>query len=283
MKRTHVRPLARGPHILTRDYQEASVPILGEVLCAVELALLHASPVYYGLGTAHGDGSGVVLVPGFLFPDHQLFFLHRWLRRIGYQPFFSGIRLNAECPNLLIQRRLNQTIERALTKTRRRIHLIGHSLGGIIARSIAAQRPRDIASVITLGAPFRGTVAHSAILLAAEAVRLRILKKHGPAVLPDCYTGHCTCDFVDSLQCSMPPSVVETAVYTPDDGVVDWRYCRTGNSGTDFRVSGTHMGLAFNPSVYTIVADRLAQTHCAQSKLRPRRARVASRVKCATT
>jgi hypothetical protein len=138
-------------------------------------------------------------------------------------------------------------------------------------------------STLILGSPFRGTVAHSAVLFAAEAVRLRILKKHGSAVLPDCYTGHCTCDFVDYLQRDMPPSVQETAVYTTDDGVVDWRYCRTENAESDFPVSGTHIGLAFNPSVYTIIADRLAQTHCAPNKVKPRRARVASRVKCATT
>jgi len=283
MGRTHVRSAARGPNLLTRDYREATVPIFSEVLCAVELGLLHASPVYYGLGAARGDGSAVVLIPGFLCPDHYLYFLHKWLGRIGYQPIFSGIRLNTECPNLLIQRRLNQTIEKALAKTGRRIHLIGHSLGGIIARSITAQRPRDIASVTTLGSPFRGTVAHSAVLFAAEAVRYRILKKHGPAVLPDCYTGRCTCDFVDYLERNMPPSVHETAVYTTDDGVVDWRYCRTENAETDFPVSGTHIGLAFNASVYSIIANRLAQTHCAQNKLGPRRARVASRVKCATT
>ncbi len=32
----------------------------------------------------------------------------------------------------------------------------------------------------------------------------------------------------------------------------------TRNPGVDFEVPGTHIGLAFNPSVYTIVADRLA-------------------------
>jgi pimeloyl-ACP methyl ester carboxylesterase len=256
---------------------------LSEVLCAAELLLLHAAPVYYGLGAARGDGSAVVLIPGFLCPDHYLFFLHKWLGRIGYRPFFSGIRLNTECPNLLIEGRLNQTIEKALAKTGRRVHLIGHSLGGIIARSIAAQRPQDIASVTTLGSPFRGTVAHSAVLFAAEAVRYRILKKHGPAVLPDCYTGRCTCDFVDYLQRDMPPSVHETAVYTTDDGVVDWRYCRTESAGNDFPVSGTHIGLAFNPKVYSIIANRLAQTHCAPNKMKTRRARAASRVKCATT
>jgi len=283
MRKTHGRLEDRGPHILTRDYQEANVPIWSEGLFAVEFVLLHAAPIYYGLGTPHGDGSGVVLIPAFLCPDHYLFPLHRWLGRIGYQAFFSGMSFNAECPNLLIKRCLNETVEKALAKTGRRIHLIGHSLGGIIARSIAGQRPRDIASVITLGAPFRGTAAHSSILRAAGIVRRRILKKHGGAVLPDCYTGHCTCDFVDSLQRSLPPSVVETAVYTRDDGVVDWQYCKTDNPEADFSVSGTHVGLAFNPSVYTIIANRLAQTNCAQRKRRPRGVRVRSGGKCATT
>ena len=270
MRKTKVRSEDRGPTVLTREYEAANLPILSEVLFAAELILLHAAPIYYGLGTPHGDGSGVVLIPGFLCPDHYLFPLRKWLGRIGYEAFFSGIRMNAECPNLLIQRCLNDTIEKALAKTGRKIHLIGHSLGGVIARSIAGQRPRDIASVITLGAPFRGTVAHSSILRAAETVRRRILKEHGTGVLPTCYTGHCTCDFVDSLQRSVPPSVVETAIYTCDDGVVDWRYCKTDNAETDFAVSGTHVGLAFNPSAYTIIANRLAQTHCAQKKRKPR-------------
>ena len=279
MRRTNGRSEDRGPTVLTREYQEANLPILSEVLFAAELVLLHAAPVYYGLGTPHGDGSGAVLIPGFLCPDHYLFPMRKWLGRIGYEAFFSGINFNAECPNLLIKRRLNETIEKALAKTGRRIHLIGHSLGGVIARSIAGQRPQDIASVITLGAPFRGTVAHSSIVRAAETVRRRILKEHGTGVLPGCYTGHCTCDFLDSLQRSVPPSVLETAVYTPDDGVVDWRYCRTDNLGADFQVSGTHIGLVFNSSVYTIIANRLAQTHCAQNaqnKGRPRGGRVQS-------
>ncbi len=260
----------QGPQILTRDYQEANVSIWSEVLFAVELVLLHTSPVYYGFGIPRGDGSAAVLVPGFLCPDHYLSPLHTWLKRIGYEPFFSGMTINAECPNLLIERCLNDTIDQAIEKTGRRVHLIGHSLGGVIARSIAGQRPQDIASVITLGAPFRGTVAHPSILHAAETVRASILKNHGEEVLPACYTGYCTCNFVDSLQRCVPPSIVETAIYTCDDGVVDWQHCKTGNVETDFEVSGTHVGLAFNPAVYTIIATRMAQAHCATRQRKPR-------------
>jgi hypothetical protein len=51
---------------------------------------------------------------------------------------------------------------------------------------------------------------------------------------------------------------LETAIYTLDDGVVDSRYCRTGNPEKDFEVPGTHVGLAFNASVYKIIAERLS-------------------------
>ena len=127
--------------IRTQEYKEADLPILGEVLFAAELVLLHAAPLYYGLGIPHGDKSAVVLIPAFLCPDAYLAPLHQWLARIGYEPFFSRIGFNTECPNLLIRGQLNETIEKALAKSGRRVHLIGHSLGGMIARAIAAQRP----------------------------------------------------------------------------------------------------------------------------------------------
>ena len=246
------------------DEAEANIPIWKEALFGAELLLLHASPVYYGLGVPHGDGSGVIVIPGFLGTDQYLAQLHSWLGRIGYRSYLSGIGINAECPNLLIQYRLRDTIEKALAETGRRIHLIGHSLGGMLARSVAGQHPDDIASVITLASPFRGTVAHHSVLRAAATVRRQILHEHGKRVLPGCYTARCTCDFVDSLRRSVPRAVIETAIFTRDDGIVDWRYCRTGHRGCDFEVPGTHIGLAFNPSVYRIIAQRLAETHAPQ-------------------
>lgn len=244
---------------LQEVHAEADVPLWSEALFAAELLLLHATPVYYGFGVPRGDGSGVVVIPGFLGTDLYLMELHAWLGRIGYRPYFSGIGINAECPNLLIQRRLNETIATAVAETGRKVHLIGHSLGGVLARSVAGQRPRDVASVITLASPIRGTVMHRSVLGAAEAVRLRILQEHGRGVLPDCYTGRCTCAFVDSLRRSVPEPILETAIYTRQDGIVDWRCCITKNPELDFEVSGTHIGLAFNPSAYAIVAERLAR------------------------
>ena len=242
---------------------EVDVPIWREALFGAELLLLHASPVYYGLGVPHGDGSAVVVIPGFLGSDLYMTQLSSWLTRMGYRPYLSGIGLNAECPDLLIRYRLTETVDKARRQTRGKVHLVGHSLGGMMARSVAAQRPDDIASVITLGAPFRGKVLHRSVMRAAAAVRECIIDEHGEDVLPECYTAKCTCAFVTSLQRRVAAPVRQTAIYTRDDGVVDWRYCLTGDSENDFEVAGTHIGLVFNPSVYTILATRLAEAQAA--------------------
>jgi len=242
-----------------RPEREADIPVWKEALFGAELILLHAAPVYYGLGVPRGDGSAVVVIPGFLGSDLYMAHLSSWLSRVGYRPYLSGIHLNAECPNLLIKYRLAEIMEKALRETGRKIHLIGHSLGGIMARSIAVQQAGDVASVISLAAPFRGKVLHRSLMEATAAVREQIINEHGKDVLPECYTARCTCEFVNSLVCKMAGPVVETAIYTRDDGFVDWRYCRTGDPESDFEVTGTHIGLVFNPSVYTIVANRLAE------------------------
>jgi len=59
----------------------------------------------------------------------------------------------------------------------------------------------------------------------------------------------------------VPRSMLQTAIYTRHDGIVDWRYCMTRDPKVDFEVPGTHIGMAFNPSAYTIVAERLAMRH----------------------
>jgi len=149
---------------------EAPLTKWHESLVGVDLLLLFASPVYYSVGVPRGDGSAVIMIPGFMHGDVYLMILYAWLSRVGYRPYYSGIDLNAECPDLLIKSQLNQLIDEAKEATGSRVHLIGHSLGGIIARSLAIQRPRSVASVITLGSPLRGAPLHPSILRETEVV-----------------------------------------------------------------------------------------------------------------
>lgn len=260
---------ARTPDF-RKPYEAVSLPIWLELFAGVEMLYLRVSPIYWGFGVPKGDGSAVVVVPGFLLSDLYLTEFRAWLRRIGYQAYSSGIGVNAECPNLLIKQHLIDTVEKAYRETGKKVHIVGHSLGGILARAMASQMPDHVASVITLGAPFRGVSVHPMILSAVEMVRNQIHTRNGESVLPSCYTGACSCRFLESLVLKLPRSVARTAVYTKNDGIVDWRVCTTGNHHNDFEISGTHIGMVFNPLVYDIVATRLAR---ASERNRPARKR----------
>ena len=241
--------------------QPASVPLWREVLVGVDWLALRLSPVYYGIGIPRGDGAPVVVIPGFLGSDNYLIEMYYWLRRIGYKPYYSRIGRNAECPDVL-RDRLFKTMDEAQQETGRKLHLIGHSLGGLLARSAAAERPEQVKQVICLAAPFRDIRVHPMVLAAAGFVRQRIREQPDPASRRkpkrDCYTGSCTCNFASSLRIEMPEGVERSAVYTKTDGVVDWRSCIEEEDKFNTRVDGTHAGLAFNPQVYRVVANLLS-------------------------
>jgi pimeloyl-ACP methyl ester carboxylesterase len=239
-----------------KDQRPASRPIWRESFFGLEWLSLRASPVFYGFGVPRGDRSAVISVPGFMGTDLYLQELHWWLRRIGYRSYLSEIGRNADCLDLLVDR-LVGTIGKASAETGGMVHLIGHSLGGVLALSAAALRPDVVASVITLGSPFRGIRSHPMVLQMAKIVRERI-KSAKTDTRPACFTGYCDCEAVNALQSPCPHPIPHTAVYTKTDGIVDWRVCINEDPATNYEVNGTHVGLVFNPSVYELIAARLA-------------------------
>ncbi|GIU82189.1 MAG: hypothetical protein D6687_08575 [Acidobacteria bacterium] len=240
-----------------REIRASSLPIYFESLVGLDWFLLHLSPVYYGLGIPHGNGAGVVLVPGFLGSDVYLYELYLWLSRIGYKPYFSGIGWNADCLDILVKKLL-KTVEKAYSETGRKIHLIGHSLGGILSRSVATQKPNLIESVVTLASPFRGVRSHPKVIRLAEKVRRKIFATSDKSQHPECYTGYCNCKAVSSLSAFPSDKVKRIAIYTKTDGIVDWRACLSRDPKQNFEVTGTHIGLVCNFQVYKLIALHLA-------------------------
>jgi pimeloyl-ACP methyl ester carboxylesterase len=213
-------------------------PLWRESLAGIDWLALRLSPVYYGVGVPQGDGSPVVVIPGCFATDASLHEIHSWLSRLGYRPYFSGIGINARCPSLSVEM-LVETVDRVCTETGRRVTLIGHSRGGLLARGAAMQRPEKVGRVITLGSPVNGLRAHPVVLGFAEL-----------------FHGSCDGDWLTALQEALPPSIEEVNVYTRDDGVVDWLTCFREDAET-IEVRGTHVGLVFNPEVYQAVAELL--------------------------
>jgi pimeloyl-ACP methyl ester carboxylesterase len=253
---------------LEEEFQaSSSLPLWREALLGMDWLSLRMSGVYRGVGIPKGDGSAVVVVPGFMGSDQYLGDMNAWLRRIGYTPYTSGIGRNAECPDILTVK-LQETLIRAQGETGKKVHLIGHSLGGVLSRSAAARWPKLVASVTTMGSPFRGVRVHPFVLQTAYLVRGRIMTRNNGRTTPHCYSGFCTCEFLTSLRDDFPASIPQQAIYTKTDGVVDWRCCINDDPATNVEVPGTHVGLAFNPRVYKQIA-----TFLAGSEIKPKKKR----------
>jgi hypothetical protein len=234
-----------------------------EALWGLDWLSLRLSPVYMGLGVPRGDGSAVVLVPGFLTTDAYLVEMYFWLQRIGYRPYLSGIGVNANCIQTLTQR-LETTVETASHDSGGPVRLVGHSLGGYLARRVALGRPDVVSQLISLGAPIRALQAHPAIMAAARFVGERVEHpwpseanaRRGPGI---CLSDRCEClADRDEVRCP-PPSVHHAALYSRSDGIMDWRNCLEPEPSLNHEVGGTHIGLVFNPRAYRIVAELLAE------------------------
>ncbi len=106
----------------------------------------------------------VVLIHGWHGPpsddvaDSQLKFMARWLRADGYAVFYAE-GVTADQTLAENSRALRRTIAQARQETgAERVHLIGHSMGGLVARAYVESGgyANDVASVIMLGTPNGG-------------------------------------------------------------------------------------------------------------------------------
>lgn len=207
----------------------------------LDWAALRESGVYQGDGVPRGDGSAVVVVPGILASDGDLAELQAWLARMNYRPYASGLASDACCPEELTAR-LSATVRAAAADSGHRVRVIGHGLGGLLARGAAIRTAGRVSQVITLGSPVDGVRSHPALLAALEVAR-------------GCCDGAC----LRPLQQEMPWFVAEANVYSRDDNVVDWHTCARHEGTQCVEVRGTHPELVCNPDVYAAIGRLLAE------------------------
>lgn len=255
--------ISRGTVANIEEPRGVGIAFWRELTTPAEYVHLKVSPVFYGWNVPRGNGEPVILVPGFLGCDLYLADLYFWLRRIGYRAYMSHIGHNAECPDLLIHR-LMSTVNRVYARTGEPIHLIGHSLGGVLARGIAARRPDRVASITMLGSPFRGVQVNPLVHRTIEYVRKRIHGRRSRG--KQCFTTSCACGFSCTMRYDFPADIPQTAIYTKGDGVVHWPVCINDDPKTDVEVKGTHIGLVWNAEVYRVVAKRLSENTALQRK-----------------
>jgi len=222
-----------------------SRPLLLEGRAGVERLALIGDPLFRGQGVPRGKGAPVLLIPGLMAGDWSLTMLSGWLRRIGYAPFESGLRVNgheSEATVGMLGRKLHQ----AFAETSQPVTLVGHSRGGMLAAVLAQRQPEIVRQVITLGSPLNDPFAVSPLTRMA----IRSLWLRGGVTGP--LTEHPR--FQRDL--AARPRVPTTSMYSRSDAIVDWRACMRDDVRC-IEVRGSHIGLAANREVYREIAGLL--------------------------
>jgi hypothetical protein len=217
--------------------------LLREALWPLELPRLAlAAPDLARL--PRGSGEPVMVLPGFATGDASTFALQAYLRLLGYRVRGWGLGVNLGDVPALVPR-VMERVERLAAEAAAPVRLVGWSLGGVLARETARERPDLVRRVVTLGSPVVGGPKYTAVgsVYRARNVDLDLLEAEIEA------------------RNAVPIRVPVTAIYSRSDGVVAWQACLDRHSPDveHVEVDSTHIGLGFAADVYRIVADRLAR------------------------
>lgn len=198
----------------------------------------------------------VVLVPGFLAGDGTLELLGRTLRAAGFRTYRSQIGVNVGCTlaaTVALERRLEEVVQRRGHPA----YVVGHSLGGMLARGLAVRRPDLVAGIVTLGSPMLAPGAHHVSLSASIDLLVRLSRAGLRGVMAeDCVAGSCAEESFETSRRPLPGDIGFTAIYSRRDGVVDWRAC-IDPQATPVEVTASHVGMAVDPRVHDEVLAAL--------------------------
>jgi pimeloyl-ACP methyl ester carboxylesterase len=180
----------------------------------------------------------VLLIPGFGATDSSLLPLSRFLRLVGHRTFAS--RLGRVTDDVEAQYQL--VIERAeAIADGQPISLVGWSIGGVLSREAARDRPDLFDRVITLASPVVGGPSYTAMARTYQEPTLRAIRQR-----------------IDERN-TIPIEVPITAIWSKHDGVVSHHAC-IDNFSPNVRhveVTTTHLGMGIDPDVWHAVVDSL--------------------------
>ena len=201
-------------------------------------AFLHALPLLHL--TPKGDGHPVLVIPGLMAGDDSTLPLRKFLGGRGYAVKGWGLGLNRGLREG-VQDRMLDCVRELSHQHKRKISIVGWSLGGIYARELAKIAPDQVRSVISLGSPFGGSPKSTNAWKVYELA-----------------SGQSVDDVHDVADA---PTVPTTAIYSRTDGICAWQSCveKASVQSESIEVEGSHCGLAVNPAAVYAIADRLSQ------------------------
>jgi len=197
-----------------------------------------------------GDGHPVLLIPGFGAGESSLEPLRLFLKSRGYHVETWGFGRNRGF-NRRLAHAIEQKVRHLHHRHRRRVSIVGWSLGGVFAFYAAHVAPECVRTVISLGSPLRldpdrnpppGIVAMYRVLAHPMGPMVHQARAR-------------------SRRMRAPPPVPSTCIYSKHDGVVPPDQATLEGDPTDHenvRVPGSYMGFGVNSLAMWVIADRLA-------------------------
>jgi pimeloyl-ACP methyl ester carboxylesterase len=202
-----------------------------------------------------GEPHPVMVLPGFLATDGSTWALRRVLGDLGYPCHGWGLGRNTGFSKDLLE-----AMRARLGDLRQRhgqaLSLVGQSLGGLYAHILAHTETAAVRQVISLGSPL-GEPGDS-----TNVDRLYGILNGAPPARPT--------PMRERLR--RAPPVPVCAIYSRGDGIVHWRMALAppGHARVEsVEISGSHVGMGFNPQVIRVLADRLATDPAAWRPYRP--------------
>lgn len=187
------------------------------------------------------DGPPALVVPGFMASDRSTMELRRGLARGSWRvhPWEMGVNTGAKADTL---ERLKARLEAVADK--RKVLLVGWSLGGIYARELARAHPEMVRGVVTLGAPFSGDLKTN----------------NNVRAFYEWMAGH-PVDQPPFPRILDNPPVPTLALWSRRDGIVSVRAARglEGERDKAVEINTTHMGFAVSRAALEQINREIAK------------------------
>jgi pimeloyl-ACP methyl ester carboxylesterase len=194
-------------------------------------------------GAPRGDGHAVMVLPRLMAGDDSTALLRQYLAERGYDVHGWGQGRNLG-PRKGVEQGMLVLLDGRYDTSGAAVSIVGWSLGGVYARLLAARRPKQVRSVVTLGSPFAGGPRSTNAWRVYEAVS-GVKAENGKR----------------KRLIELTPEVPTTSIFSRSDGVVAW-HCsveRAGPTAENIEVVASHLGLGAHRAVLYALADRLAQ------------------------
>ncbi|MDH3727649.1 MAG: alpha/beta hydrolase [Myxococcales bacterium] len=193
----------------------------------------------------------VAVFPGFSAGDLSTFVIRRYLQNAGYRVHRWRLGVNGGRVPMLIPKVVSRT-ESLFARYGEPVSLVGWSLGGVLAREVARERPEIVKSVVTLGSPVIGGPKYTRAAKFYEQVLREDLDAIEQAV---------------EERNQIPISVPLTAIYSRRDAVVKWEACidHYNPHCEHIEVDASHLSLGFDPRVLQVVRRAIEEAGAPES------------------